>query len=392
MPHEIMIKLCPDGDLWVIGSTCTYHCRAGKQELSAFSKDTRVIMASGKASDLTLCGHCQNDQYEFFSQTDLGNGENLIVCLECKNVANTDLWYELLDAKGGGVIYSLDETSEASSSSARNQIRQHAVASCREIVKEIKPDEILPICFAISCNCGSSEFRNVTDEDDVSTLAHVKVCDRCENVMGVDENVLLEEVEDFIAGASFKTTECSGCGNTDPDQYTFENSAGSGFEIKCNRCSVRVDGGSAPHQDDPPPVRVIPAGTAPGRDSTDYVALVEKLTNGSAKIANTIVKSNRSGITGVICIELNSLAKQIAHLQQAKDAGQIPHGTYVDGVVESVGKSATKVLFAGVAYLLPIPSAVNLGHLLGSLFAPAGGRAAVWGKDQLQQRIKNMKL
>ncbi|ELT92844.1 hypothetical protein CAPTEDRAFT_224064 [Capitella teleta] len=347
-------------------------------------------MASSTNTDITLCDNCFNDEFELFEQTELGDGEMLITCSMCGLPANADLWQETLANK-------------LSSTSTSDEIRDQLMASAKEYVKEVEPDEVLPICFKIPCKCGSKDFRNVTDEEGMSTLAHVKVCSRCHHVMGVDESVLLEEAKEFLSKASFKTTKCTRCGNTNPDEYRFETGSGGTPVIRCirNGCSEIVKKGSR-EQGRPAPVVSNPNACGPNLGfnhlSVDgpSVGSAEKVLSTGETLLRSIAKGSKRAMAfaGVVFIDLASLATSIADLRKARNEGQIPQSTYVNGIVEEVGKTGARLLVAGAACLLPIPIRIGLtiGYCLGALLAPAAGRALVWVKDKTQEMIKNMRL
>ncbi|ELT99406.1 hypothetical protein CAPTEDRAFT_188521 [Capitella teleta] len=347
-------------------------------------------MVSSTNTDITLCDNCFNDEFELFEQTELGDGEMLITCSLCRVMVNADLWQGTLANK-------------LSSTSTSDEIRDQLMASAKDYASKVKPDEVLPICFKIPCKCGSKDFRNVRDEEGMSTLAHVKVCSRCHHVMGVDESVLLEEAKEFLSKASFKTTKCTRCGNTNPDEYRFEAGSGGTPVIRCIRdgCSEIVKKGSR-EQGRPAPVVSNPDACGPNLGfnhlSVDgpSVGSSDKVISTAKTLLGSIAKGSKrtNAFAGVVVIDLASLAMSIADLRKAKNEGQIPQSTYVNGVVDEVGKTGARLLVVGAACLLLIPIGIGLtvGYGLGTLLAPAGGRALVWVKDKTQEMIKNMRL
>ncbi|ELT96198.1 hypothetical protein CAPTEDRAFT_209709 [Capitella teleta] len=358
-------------------------------------RNVLLTMASSTTTNNTLCDNCLNDEFELFEQRELSDGEMLTICSCCDELANSDLWQQTLANK-------------LSSTSTSDEIRDQLMASAKDYAKEIKPDEVLPICFKIPCKCGSKDFRNIRDEEGMSTLPHVKVCSCCHNVMGVDENVLLEEAKEFLSKASFKTTECTRCGNTNPDEYRFEESSGGTPVIRCVRdgCSEIVKKGSREQRYR---ARVVGNPNACGpnacgphlgfkRVSVEDQSVVpaDKIFSSAKTPLRSISKGSKraKAFAEVVFIDLASLAMSICDLKKAKNEGQIPHSTYVNGVVEEVGKTGAKLLVTGASCLLPIP--ISLGQTiercLGALLAPAAGRALVRVKDKTQNIFKSMKL
>ena len=191
--------------------------------------DTRSAMAVAQGEVVALCCHCGNDDYEAFLQYPLEEGgHHYINCLKCHEFVSPLLWQELLEAK-------------LARESTQHQIAEYLKERADELLEEVKPEEVLPVCFELPCKCGSLEFRNIEDGDGDSTLAHVKVCDECYDIMGVDDNVLKEELLDLLSKATIRTTECTGCGNTDPNQYRFER-GDKGIVIQCMVCHRNVQG------------------------------------------------------------------------------------------------------------------------------------------------------
>ncbi|ELT92669.1 hypothetical protein CAPTEDRAFT_209525 [Capitella teleta] len=196
-------------------------CDAAIENTSLLS--FHVLLKRYGQQAVRLLHQASNDEFELFEQTELGDGE----------LAKADLWQETL-------------VNKLSSTSTSDEIRDQLMASAEDDANKVYQDEVLSICCKIPCKCGSKDFRSVRDEEGMSTLAHVKVCSRCHHVMGVDESVLLEEAKEFLSKASFKTTECTRCGNTNPDKYRFEAGSGGTPVIRCipDGCSEIVKKGS----------------------------------------------------------------------------------------------------------------------------------------------------
>jgi hypothetical protein len=326
------------------------------------------------ADDEALCRNCGNDVVELFTQADLGAEGQLITCLVCDECANADLWHERL-------LAILDGATD------QDDLSESLMAQAQEFVREVQAEDVLPVCFQVKCTCGRDDFRNITDEDGLSTLPHVKVCTHCYQVTGVDDHVLMEDLLEMLRTANYRTTACRSCGNTNPYRYRFEEHNGDRV-IRCMQCQTIVEA-SAPedaveiaHCED---LGGACGGIDPADAATKVLSLgatvLEKYSKGPGKMA---------GLVTLICVDLASLARRIQTLNEEARTGQIHRSAYVDGVVEAVGQTATRALVAGACCLLPITPGVGmvLGVCLGALLAPAGGRLFVWLKDQSQKLKK----